>query len=201
MNNEVKYGVFILRGQPVHKAHIWHIEQALKENDRLCLIIGSSNKSNTTRNPFDIKTRLNMIIGAIKDLDGFDRIDIHTLPDWSKENSKINTEVWGHYLYYNIVSRIGQKKFTMYYSDEPSIIESWFDDEVREFITLKLTDRQTMFDGLSSTKIRKAILDNSDESNEYLRRYLTDNVYNMIPLLREHLEYIENNPEDDFSML
>jgi hypothetical protein len=89
----------------------------------------------------------------------------------------------------------------MYYSDEPSIIESWFDDEVREFITLKLTDRQTMFDGLSSTKIRKAILDNSDESNEYLRRYLTDNVYNMIPLLREHLEYIENNPEDDFSML
>ena len=199
-DREKKVGVFLFRGQPVHKAHMWHIEKALKENDLVCLVVGSSNKDNMIRNPFDIELRKKMVKEALNNIKDFDRVIMFELADWSQESITEDNSIWGHYLYYNVVSRIGQKKFKIYYSDEPEIIESWFDSEVRNFVELRLTPREQIFAGLSATRIREALLTESKEHNDYLKQVLPKNVYAMVPELRALWNEVYSNPKSDFTM-
>ncbi len=52
----------------------------------------------------------------------------------------------------------------MYFSDEPEIIEDWFQDKtIRGRIDLKLFRRNEMFEAVSSTKIRNAFLNGDRE--------------------------------------
>ena len=155
--NSAKIGVFIARFQPLHKAHMFVIEKALKECDKVVIMLGSSNKENMPRNPFNFRL-------------------IYQFPDWSEENLITDDAVWGHYLYYNIVSRINQKSFTLYYSDNPEIVKHWFDDEVKNYISFCFLDRQKVFEGLSSTKIRQALLNFTDEDKKYLYKFLPEAV-------------------------
>ena len=74
-----------------------------------------------------------------------------------------NDKIWGRYFYYNVVSRINQKRFSIYYSDDPKILDSWFNGtEVREYITYRNFERSSIFEGLSSTKIRNAFIEDKD---------------------------------------
>lgn len=103
-----------------------------------------------------------------------EKIIVKKLPDWSSEDDTDSNLEWGRYLYYNIVSQIGCKNFTMYFSDEPEIIENWFQDEtIRERIDLKTFERKNMFQDVSSTKIRNAFL-NGD------RDYISKSVPNAV---------------------
>lgn len=197
----MKVGVFLFRGQPVHNAHMWHIERALEENDLVCLVVGSSNKAEMKRNPFSIELRKEMVKGALHNVKDFNRVLMFELPDWSQESITEDNTIWGHYLYYNVVSRIGQKRFKIYYSDEPEIIQSWLDDEIKEYVELALTPREEIFSGLSATRIREALLQDTEDGNNYLKRCLPDNVYNMVPELRDIWNKVLNNPKDDFTMI
>lgn len=198
--DNITWGVFLFRGQPVHNAHKWHIEKALKENDKVCVVMGSSNKSNMKRNPFSIDLRKEMLMEALDNIEDMDRILVFELPDWSQESITEDNNIWGHYLYYNIVSRINQKEFKIYYSDAPEIIESWFDEEIRKYITLELTPREEIFAGLSATKIREALLKENEKNNSYLSSVLPKNVYNMVPKLRELWNKVLESPDCDFTM-
>lgn len=199
-NKTREVGVFLFRGQPVHKAHMWHIERALEENDLVCLVVGSSNKADMKRNPFSIELRAKMVKEALHNIKDFERVRMIELPDWSQESISEDNTIWGHYLYYNIVSRIKQKRFNMYYSDEPELIRSWFDKEVSDYINLKLTPREEIFAGLSATRIRNALLNETTENNNYLKECLPKNVYEMVPELREIWTRVLSNPKEDFTM-
>ena len=39
-----KYGVFLGRMQPVHNAHLFLVEKALEECDKVLIVLGSENK-------------------------------------------------------------------------------------------------------------------------------------------------------------
>ena len=65
--NMEKVGVFLSRMQPIHNAHLWMIENALKENDKVLVIIGSANKFGTERNPLPIDMRKPMVENAIQE--------------------------------------------------------------------------------------------------------------------------------------
>lgn len=42
-----------------------------------------------------------------------------------------------------------QKRFSIYYSDDPAILDSWFKDtEVEEYITYRNFERNNLFEGL-----------------------------------------------------
>ena len=195
-----KVGVFIARFQPLHKAHLYVIEKALKECDRLVIMLGSSNKENMPRNPFNFRLRKELLSESLSNEQDMTRIQIYQLPDWSTENETTDDAVWGHYLYYNIVSRIGQKNFTLYYSDNPSVMKSWFDDEVKHYISFCFLDRQKVFEGLSSTKIRQALLDFTPEAKKYLYKSLPEAVFERVEELREIIIKVHNNPKKDFTM-
>lgn len=204
MENEthkpLKIGVFVARFQPLHKAHLYVIEKALKECDKLAIMLGSSNKENMPRNPFNFRLRKELLAESLNNEHDMTKIQIFQFPDWSEESKLADDSVWGHYLYYNIVSRINQKNFTLYYSDDPDYVKHWFDDEVKDYISFKFFDRQKVFDGLSSTKIRKALLDFTDKDKKYLYKMLPEAVFERVEELHEIIVKVYKNPKNDFSM-
>ena len=203
MNNAqkpVKIGVFIARFQPLHKAHMYVIEKALKECDKVVIMLGSSNKENMPRNPFNFRLRKELLSESLSNEHDMTKIQIYQFPDWSEENLITDDAVWGHYLYYNIVSRINQKSFTLYYSDDPEIVKHWFDDEVKGYISFCFLNRQKVFEGLSSTKIREALLNFTDADKKYLYKFLPEAVFERVEELREIILKVHKNPNKDFTM-
>ncbi len=198
--NKKNVGVFLARFQPLHNAHLYVIEKALQECDKLVIMLGSSNKRDMLRNPFSFELRKEMLKASLKNKEDLDRIEIYELPDWSQESIKEDDAIWGHYFYYNVVSRIGQKRFSLYYSDSPDVIKPWFDNEVKDYINLRLLERSKIMNGLSSTKIRNALLNLTPEDKQYLKQYLPPAVYNNVGELRKLWIKTIENPQSDFSM-
>ena len=192
-----KVGVFLARMQPVHNAHLFLVHKALEENDKALIVLGSENKVDMLRNPYDISLREEMLRECLTDEDN-KKLEIVTLPDWSMESDKGNDKTWGRYFYYNVVSRIFQKRFSLYYSDDPKILDDWFNDtEVREFITYRNFERSKLFEGLSSTKIRNAFI---NDDVDYIKEYCPESVQKRFDYLKKYYENVTLNPKDDFSM-
>lgn len=191
------YGVFLARMQPVHNAHLFLVEKALEENDKVFIMLGSENKLDMLRNPFDISLRERMLRECFDEKQNR-RIKVDTLPDWSMESDLEGTKIWGRYFYYNVVSRIGQKRFSLYYSDNPQILDSWFlDTEVYSFIRYRNFERNCIFEGLSSTKIRKAFM---ERDLAYIIRYCPQSVVNRFEYLSSYYKEVTEDPKEDFSM-
>lgn len=164
------YGVFLTRGQPFHEGHLMVIKNALADNDRILVIIGSSDKYGNERNPFDEQLREKQFKQLLTYLgDDAERVKYIKLQDWSSDKDipyestdgrsglgfdKVNSE-WGLYFYYNVVNVIGRKDFTMYYNDDPAIIGNWFPPAISDRITVKTVDRTEY----SSSRVRHAMLD------------------------------------------
>ena len=87
-------GLLIGRFQPFHLGHLDAVLFALSRTENLFIGIGSSNKSNETRNPFSAKERREMIISSVEP-SMVDRIKIFDIPDvgdhekWTFEIDKI----------------------------------------------------------------------------------------------------------------
>lgn len=61
--------LFIGRFQPFHKGHLGVVTKALKKHDHIYIVIGSSRKSHTPRNPFTAGERWNMVRNALGEED------------------------------------------------------------------------------------------------------------------------------------
>ncbi len=193
----IKYGVFLARMQPVHNAHLYMVNKALEECDKVLIVLGSENKVDMLRNPYDIKLREEMLRECFNEEQN-QKISIVTLPDWSMESDTGNAKIWGRYFYYNVVSRIGQKKISLYYSDDVSILNSWFENtEVREYITYRVFERNNIFNGLSATKIRKAFINND---RAYIEQFCPKPVIDRFDYLASYYKDVRENPKDDFCM-
>ncbi len=192
-----KYGVFLARMQPVHNAHLWLVNKALDENDKVLIVLGSENKVDMLRNPYKIGLRKKMLRECLSKEQN-KKLKIITLPDWSMESDIQSDKVWGRYFYYNVVSAIEQKRFSIYYSDDVRILDNWFKDtEVYEYITYRNFERTVLFDGLSSTKIRQAFI---DKDLEYILQYCPESVCKRFEYLASYYQEVKQNPKSDFSM-
>ena len=193
----IKYGVFLARMQPVHNAHLFMVNKALEENDKVLIVLGSENKVDMIRNPYDIQLREQMLRECFNEEQN-KKITIVTLPDWSMESDTDSAEIWGRYFYYNVVSRIGQKRFSIYYSDDLVILDSWFKNtEVYQYITYRNFERSDIFNGLSATNIRQAFI---DDNRKYIIKFCPDSVVNRFDYLASYYANVRNNPKEDFSM-
>ena len=198
MEQQKKIGVFLARFQPLHNAHLHVIKTALEECDKVVIMLGSSNKKSMLRNPYDFNLRYDLLKASLSE--DMERINIYELPDWSKEDTMEDDLTWGSYLYYNIVARIHQKSFSFYYSDSPDTVTGWFSPDILKNIDFRFLERSKIYSGLSSTKIRAAMIKFEPEDQEYLRTCLPPAVYSRINELRGIWLDIYNNPKNDFSM-
>lgn len=83
----MKTALFVGRFQPLHIGHLKVIEWILKKYDKIIIVIGSSQESNTEKNPFSLKKRKKMIKNTlksekIKNYKIIDISDVHNDKQW-----------------------------------------------------------------------------------------------------------------------
>jgi len=199
----MKVGVFLARMQPMHNAHLWMIEKACEENDMVLIVLGSSNKQETLRNPFSHTERvsyLNKHLSRNFSKKDVQKIKVIELPDWGKENGMVELDKWGEYLYYNIVANIRQKHFNIYYSDNLDFIKLWFEHSlfIQKRVSIIYVERQKVFNALSATKIRKAFENgNLDFISQFCPKVIIENYEE----IRERYLEILKDPKADYKML
>lgn len=186
----MKIGVFLARFQPFHKSHQQIILKALEENQQVHVFIGSADKMREERNPFTADERMEFLESVLDNYVKDGALMVHLLPDYSTEDDVDNDKNWGNYLYENITKAISQDSFSLYYSDEPSIMLRWFTDDLKEKINFVFLDRKDLLEGLSATKIRKAL---REDDEEYLKKCLPKEIYDRKEELSKILCFIEND--------
>lgn len=191
-----KHGVFLARLQPVHNSHIEIIRIGCEENDVMHVFVGSADKCDEIRNPLDIYLRKRFLKEAIVEAipeELQSKIEIHELNDWTSEDDLGAIKEWGYYLYYNIVSKTSSHVFTLYYSDDPKILESWFTERLRDRITIRYIDRKDLCGGLSATKVREAI---ESKDKEFIKLNCPGCIRLNMESIRLHMQKISNNFKD-----
>jgi nicotinamide-nucleotide adenylyltransferase len=157
------------------------IEKALKECERVVVVVSSADKSGTKRNPLGVGVRVEMVSDEVNSMQMRDKLRTSILPlqDWSEENDNNNHE-WGNFLYYNILRVAGKSisstgdKVAIYYSDNPEIIKEWFSPRLLEDkVEIRAISRATVLDGLSATEVRKAI---AVGDKKFVRRFCPKSV-------------------------
>jgi len=180
-----KIGVVLARLQPIHNGHLALIKKAVAENDEVYIFIGSADKFNQ-RNPLPISLRLQLAEEAIDfefkepytNFEGDtkqikDKIHIVPLDDLTNESD--NSHDWGFYFYSKVVTETQCSNFTVYYSDGFEIITTWFPSFIlRNNVSLCLLARNATVDGISATKIRKMIEEDSNDLDVYVPKCVVD---------------------------
>ncbi|MEM7000531.1 MAG: bifunctional nicotinamide-nucleotide adenylyltransferase/Nudix hydroxylase [Pseudomonadota bacterium] len=64
-DNRFDYLVFIGRFQPFHRGHASVVYEALRQSDKLIVLVGSSNRPRSPRNPWTFQERRNMILQGL----------------------------------------------------------------------------------------------------------------------------------------
>lgn len=186
----MKTGVILARLQPIHNGHLALIEKAVDENDEVYVFIGSADKFNQ-HNPLPISLRIQLAKEAINEkfdkelkhygldneyevINSKDKIHIVPLDDLTDESD--NSHDWGFYLYSKIVTECKNPCFTIYYSDGFEIITTWFPSFIlRNNVSLCLLARNATVEGISATKIRQMIEEDSQDLNIYVPTCVVDN--------------------------
>ncbi len=142
--------VFIGRFQPFHNGHKKVIEEALKQADRVLIVIGSALEPRSIRNPFTIYERQSMIYGAFADPER-KRIMFEYV-----ENKLYNDGAWLESIQFAVqwaapeakkIALIGHSR------DQSSFYLKLFP----QWASIAVDD----YEGINSTDIRQALFDDS----------------------------------------
>lgn len=179
-------GVILFRAQPFHRGHLNMVQKAFEDsrnnNGDLFIFVGSADKSGTKRNPIPVDFRIMLIEGALHEIfnvEDLKHIHIYPLNDMTDEAD--NSHAWGRYLFMKMLSKTHDNDMTIYYSDDPRIMLSWFDQEDRWCLRFKFLDR---FENISATQVREAAL-----NDEILFKSLVPNfVYIYLNEIQQYLE-------------
>jgi nicotinamide-nucleotide adenylyltransferase len=132
----MKRALFITRAQPFHLGHLKVIKWLLKKYDKVIIAIGSSQESNTDKNPFTVEERKEMINKTLKS-EKIKKYKIVEIPD------VYDDEIW-------VKSILEKVKFNTVYTTN-----NWVKRCFEKFnITVK---EHPMFGNISASEIRKRI--------------------------------------------
>lgn len=147
MNNfDYTWALVCGRFQTFHLGHKKIIDRALKNADKVLVVIGSAQVSGTERNPYPVKVRKKLIKKVYADNPN---VIVVTLPDLSAEDEISND--WGTYLLSFFKECTGKDipDIMVYGNDEAR--SKWFDKEQIKNVTELIVAR----DGLSATQVRE----------------------------------------------
>ena len=178
-------GVILFRAQPFHNGHLNMIQKAFqdcqKTNSDLYIFVGSADKSGTKRNPLPIEYRLMLVEGALhEEYSMQDLAHIHVVPLDDMTDEADNSHDWDRYLFMKMLFHTKDADMTIYYSDRPEIMLSWFDSQDRWCLRFKFLDR---YKNISATIVRKMILEGYP-----VDRYVPDFVNMHIDEIKKYLE-------------
>ncbi len=166
-------GVFVGRFQPLHYGHISIINQALRENELVIIIIGSKNVTND-RNPFSYELRKSFITSYFDSkqiiIDGID--DFGDDAKWCKELDTIIKR--------NVILDITECDFKLYGPKKDASTEKYINYVLENSIINKYVHSELLMDeniSIDATTIRKYIKENN---NELILKYIPMEIFNLI---------------------
>lgn len=140
--------LFVWRFQPFHKWHLDAISQILSENKYLLIIIWSSNKTWTNKNPLNNETRLDLIKKVLKEENiDLSLINFFFVPDFN------DWEKWKNYIFEHL------PHFDIVYSASNDTL-NYFNKE-KETSLLKINVN------ISATNVRELICKNDNHWKEW----------------------------------
>lgn len=91
-----KLGMYLGRFQPFHNGHKSIVDKMLEECENVVIVIGSSDKKGTIKNPFPVWERAKMITESCEG-----KVNVVYLPD---RNTIANDSSWGDYVMENLAA-------------------------------------------------------------------------------------------------
>lgn len=168
MKYPYKVGVYVGRFQPVHVAHLKSIATALEDCEKLIIVLGSSNRARTIRNPLTIPQRIELLKLSIKEWFNeplnpgwtdfpspsiLDRVHFISLRDYMYNNYKWVSEVQ------LAVTELGGTV-----NDQKTALWGHQKDDTSFYIDMfPFWDKKSLppyYGGLSSTQIRESLFNN-----------------------------------------
>ena len=182
-------GVILFRAQPFHNGHLHMVQKAYADcrsnNADLYIFVGSADKSGERRNPLPIDFRIMLIEGSLHEIFTIEELShIHVFPLKDLSDETDNSYSWGRYLFMKMFSKTKDSDMTVYYSDDPQIMLSWFSADERWCLRFKFLDR---YEGITATMVR-VLFTQKDLSDEILKKFVPPFVF----IHREEIkEYID----------
>lgn len=139
-------GLIVGRFQGFHKGHEEIIDAAREICEKTYIYVGSSDKSDTKENPFDVRTRIDLIRRVY---DGCIDIEILPLPDIEVGDNK----EWGAY----VISQFRKhtdRDIDIFISGNEFCRNNWFDGLNTKFHELRIPRSNP----ISGTKMREYLL-------------------------------------------
>lgn len=163
-------GVILFRAQPFHNGHLYMVKTAfndcMKNNCDLYIFIGSADKFGTVRNPIPISFRYELVKGSLQETFSEQELKhIHIYPLNDLNDETCNDYNWGRYFFMKVFALTKDSNMSIYYSGDPNVLLSWFDEEERWCLNFIFVDR---FDGITATQVRNIITTPNMSSNALL---------------------------------
>ena len=185
------YGVFIGRFQPFHVGHLHNIQEALKCVDRLVVIVGSSFRAPSIKNPFSFEERRDMILSDLQTSGiEFSRIIVEPVSDWFYDENGWRKEaemrVYHHAGVESKIAIIGHEKdASSYYL---KCFPAWQHIDVANFNGFNATDFRVRFFGQHRLDTTYLVDNpNVNGSCQTLKRFMQTQIYQD---LCQEFEYI-----------
>ncbi|MDO4748340.1 MAG: adenylyltransferase/cytidyltransferase family protein [Eubacteriales bacterium] len=182
MDNKIyKLGIIVGRFQVFHSGHEDMINTAISLCDKVGIFVGSSQESNTLKNPFSYETREKILKKVFSD-----KVSVFPLPDIGVGNNS----TWGDYVLKNVNERFGFSPDLLISGKESRRVD-WFDSvnglSIAELYIPKTID-------ISATQMREHLINNDfEEWKSYTNKELWDD-YQMF---RNIICECKNNLETD----
>jgi bifunctional NMN adenylyltransferase/nudix hydrolase len=164
MGKPFSLGFIVGRFQHLHKGHEKMINTALATCDRVLLVVGSSQESGTIRNPFTLKTRMDVIRKVY-------HLDIHNeklllghIDDMTNENDVCHE--WGDFVLHKIDMwtqhyGLSYKVDCMVFGNDEGRMD-WFRKEVADNVNQIIFGRNEY--AISATKMRQHLVNGDYDS-------------------------------------
>ena len=177
--------VFILRGQPVHTAHIAIIRKAAKLALRVIVIIGSAHQPRSYKNPFTANERGLMIGESTRHLNNinieYNTDSIYNDPAWIiRVQQIVDTYITSAYMYDNQQEKIGIIGHEKDHS-------SWYIKAFPQWDIIRVDD---IVEELDATSIRDVYFrEDFGPDNTYIKSVVTPEVYGFLLDFAETEDY------------
>lgn len=178
-HKENTLGLICGRFSHIHKGHQLIINKSIETCENTLILVGSSQESNTLRNPFTSDFRIELI----KKIYDTPKVKIEKLPDLTNEYDI--TYEWGQYVI-NKTIEIEGKMADAIITGNDETRKGWFSKEQTKNIKEIIVDRTNI--NISATKLRGYILIN-DKQN--WKKYISEKIEDEFEKIRNELLKVE----------
>ncbi|WP_341319041.1 bifunctional nicotinamide-nucleotide adenylyltransferase/Nudix hydroxylase [Paraburkholderia sp. IMGN_8] len=179
--------IFIGRFQPPHRGHLDVLHRALALAQKVCILIGSTDKPRTIKDPFSFEERREMLASML-DAEDRDRVTITPVQD-----STYNDGDWLRWIQGAVATELGEtsgKKIALIGHEKDA--SSYY---LRMFPQWELIDVEATED-ISATEIREQLF--AERSNSFVQWAVPAPVFAWLEQFRKRPEFAQLKSEAEF---